>query len=753
MSDATQNLVRRAFSYGELAPALGARADLPLYQMGLKALRNFVIQKQGGVANRTGTRFVTEVKTSVNQTLLYKFVFTDSNESWLFELGDQYLRFYQEGSRVEVVTADLPAYAGATTYAQGDLVKDGGIGYYAKRTTVGDTPASSPDDWYPLAANGSSSIFEIPTPYLAPVGVRPRWTQNGATVVITHPDYPPYLLTNNDPTGNGTVPDWTLSAITFGPGISAPTNLAGSAGAAGELTLRYKATAIKATTYEESLPSSAVTIASAARGTEADPVPLTWDAVAGAAEYRLYCDPYSNGQYGFIGTAVGQASFNDTGFAPDFARTPPIDFQPFGSSSNYPEVATHYQQRRLFARTTNSPATVWGSRIGDLANMSIRSPLQDDDGIQFTLVSRDLQSVRHLIPLKVLVLMMSTGEWLVLGDESSGALVPAAINAKQYAYRGANRIPPAIIGNTIIYVQDRGSTVLDLSFDRDTGTMLGGRDLTIWSGHLFDGYTMLALDYQQTPHSTAWVVRSDGKLLSMTYLADEQQYGWARHDTGPNGAFEDVCVVPEDDGTGAADVVYVLVNRTVNGATKRYIERFKPRPVFTSSNFSAESFFVDCGITRTGASSTSVTGLSHLEGEQVIALGDGVVSGPYVVTGGAITLSAAAAIAHVGLQITAELETLDLDVHGTGIRDKRKRVQAITAIIEASRGAFKAGPDATNLMTHRRELWQSASGLLTGAYEVNMTAGFTEHGRTVVRHTDPTPLTVLGLIPRFEVGG
>jgi hypothetical protein len=84
MSDATQNLVRRAFSYGELAPALGARADLPLYQMGLKALRNFVIQKQGGVANRTGTRFVTEVKTSVNQTLLYKFVFTDSNESWLF---------------------------------------------------------------------------------------------------------------------------------------------------------------------------------------------------------------------------------------------------------------------------------------------------------------------------------------------------------------------------------------------------------------------------------------------------------------------------------------------------------------------------------------------------------------------------------------------------------------------------------------------------------------------------------------------
>lgn len=219
---------------------------------------------------------------------------------------------------------------------------------------------------------------------------------------------------------------------------------------------------------------------------------------------------------------------------------------------------------------------------------------------------------------------------------------------------------------------------------------------------------------------------------------------WHRHDT-LHGLFERVCVLPET----TEDAVYVVVKRTINNVAVRYIERLAAREDVTI----ALSYFVDCGITKNAASSTAVTGLSHLEGESVMALADGLVQGPFTVTSGAITLTTAAVRVHVGLRITAQLETLALDVGGTSIRGTRKRVQAITALVTGAVRGFYAGPDAAHLVLTRPEGWQSATGIEAGAFETNLTAAFTSEGRTVIQHTDPTPLTILGLIPQFEIGG
>lgn len=747
------SLVLRAFSAGELAPSLSARADQALYQLGLKTCRNFLIQRQGGVINRPGTRFLGEVKDSADATLLYRWSFTAASQSTLIELGDQYARFWRGGERLEVVTADLDAYSGVTAYEQGDLVKDAGVGYYALRATTGDTPASSPADWYPLPATGANSIYEIPTPWLStdftgPTG-RPRFAQDGATIVITHSGYEPRLLTNLDPTGiDDDEPSWTLSPIVFGPSIAAPANLAGTEGATGTAAPQYKVTAVKADTFEESLPTAAVTLSNAVEPpTEAAPNHLTWDAVADAVEYRVYKDPFGNGTFGLLERATEQEEFFDVGFAPDFSLTPPQAREPFGPAAHNPEVATHYQQRRVFAHTETDPATVWTSRTGFLSNLSIRSPLQDDDAVTFTISARDLHVVRHLVPLKQLVILTNTGEWLVRGN-SDGVLTPTGINLDQHAYHGASRVVPVVIGNAIVYVQARGTSLRDLRFDAPSQSALGGRDLTLFAGHLVDGYTLTAIDYQLSPHSIVWVVRSDGTLLALTYLADVDQWGWSRCDSGGD-VFEDVCVVPEDD----EDVVYVLVRRTVDGSTVRYLERLASRPLFTDASYAADAFFVDCGITQTGASTTSVTGLDHLEGETVYALADGAVQGPFTVAAGAITLTTAASTVHVGLRITAQLETLPLDVHGTGVRAQRKRIQDLVTIVETSALDFYAGPASDQLVQVRRNPWESAAGLITGQRETLLTSRFREDGHVFIQHVNPTPLAILGLIPKFEVGG
>lgn len=720
--------IQRSFAAGELAPGIAARADLALYLSALRTCRNFIVQRFGGATNRSGSKFIQEVKTSADATWLKKFI-VNASAAYAIEVGAGYFRLYKNGARVTV--AGVPAWSAVTSYVIGDLVSQGGVNYYAIAPSLNQIPPNA-TYWYPL----TGAIFEIPTPYLANLHLL-RFTppQAGGIATLTHKDYPSRELRSTGDTA------WTLLPITTAPTIPAPTGLAGTAGAAGTLNPKYVVTAAGAETYEESLASSSATIANAATPTETAPNSLTWNAVTGAAEYYVYKDPDGNGTFGFLGTATGQASFKDTGFIPDFSLTPPIARSLFGSVNNYPGTAAYYQQRRVFANTHANVETVWASRTGFPANFGISSPLQDDDAVTFSVPGA--RGIQHLVALKRLLLLSDVGEWIVLGDVD-GVLTPTGMHPEQEGYAGSAAAPvPVVVGNTVIYVQYLSRIVRDLRFDERVEGFRSS-DLTVLASHLFKS-TILRIDYAEIPHSIVWCVRDDGTLLGLTYLPEFDVYGWHRHDTGASGAFEDVCVVPEGD----EHAVYVVVRRTINGSSKRYVERFASRRITT---LNTDAFFVDCGITYNGAPATVITGLSHLEAASVVALADGIERGPFTVTGGQITLPVAASVVHVGLAITAEIETLDLDVAAAPIRDAQKRVQSISLLLEDSSRGFTIGPDATHLFALTAKPFEAA-GLVTGLVEMNLQSGFSDHGRTLIRHTSPLPLTVLGLIPHVDIGG
>ena len=535
---------------------------------------------------------------------------------------------------------------------------------------------------------------------------------------------------------------WLLTAVSTAASIAAPGGLGATAGAVGTKTYRYVVTTAKASTYEESAPSSAYTLLLAATPTDAAPNVLTWTLVAGAAEYYVYSDGgYGNGVFGFLGTASA-ASFRDVGQVPDFGRTPPIGRVLFTTTGDYPAVSVTHQQRRFFARTTHEPEAVWASRVGFRNNFNISSPLQDDDAIAFSVASNLIQPTAHLIGLNAgLVLLTPAGEWVVTGDEAD-VLRPTSINPRQHAYTGASSIKPVVIGNSIVYVQQRGSVMRDLRFDQQVEAYQG-RDLSLYAAHLFKGTTLVDIDYAQVPDSIVWAVRSDGVLLGLTYIRDEDVWGWHRHDT--DGTFEQVCVLPE----GAEDVVYVVVKRTIGGIDKRYIERLASRQ-WTELE---DAFHVDSGVTYSGTATPVVDGLDHLEGQVVYALADGVQQGPFTVASGEITLTTPAATVHAGLRYTQELETLDLDVQGSAIRDKKKRVVALSLLLEDTVLGFKAGPDAARLFNVKAATWESATAMRSDQVEVTMAAMFTNAGRVLLRHQGVTPVTVLGILPHVEVGG
>jgi hypothetical protein len=274
---------------------------------------------------------------------------------------------------------------------------------------------------------------------------------------------------------------------------------------------------------------------------------------------------------------------------------------------------------------------------------------------------------------------------------------------------------------------------------------LNGRDLTLFASHLFDGHEIDRMDYAETPHSIVWAVRDDGTLLGLTYIRDMDFWGWHRHNT--DGAFEQVCTIPEADG----DAVYCVVGRTINGANVRYIERLAKREI---TDFDEDVFFVDSGLSYSGAPANTFSGLGHLEGERVSVVADGAVLSngsdgtSFIVAGGAVTLPAEYSNVHIGLPIQyADFETLNLDAQGTAIRDKKKRVGSVTLIVDKSSRSFLSGPDSSSLVRYELGTFEAIADEHTGHVEVGLSTSWNEHGRVFVRQTDPLPLTILGILP------
>lgn len=743
-----QPTFQRTFAGGELARQLHTRADLTKYVTGLRTCRNFIILRSGGVSNRAGTRFVAALKTNSQAVELHRYVSEVGGESLLIESGPTYLRFFKNGGAVTV--SAVPAYNGGTQYVIGDLVSSAGVNYYCLADSLGNAPPNA-SFWYAMPSN----LLEIPHPFTN--GWHGSQSGNVITMVSKTGLTAPHELLF------ASLTSWVIRVISTAPGVDAPTGLIGTAGGAGTLTYAYKVTTGAADSFEESLASGVAAVPLTATPTPAAPIALIWNPVLAAAEYYIYCDPYGNGTFGFIGTATCDnpaagtpALFNDVGFTPDFAVTPPLPREPF-LTPNFPRAVGNYQQRRFLANIPGDSDAVFGSRVGFRSNFNISSPLQDDDAITFKISGSQHNPVRWLVGLKQLIVGTDAGIWVV--GQPQVPLAPSNLAADQETYAGVSKdLLPVVIGNAILYVQAQGAIVRDVRFEQEVEG-LAGRDLTIFASHLFDDYNLIALDYQQTPHSTVWAIRSDGTLLGLTYLREQDVWGWHRHDTF-QGVFEDLCVVPES----GEDVLYAIVRRTIGTSTLRYIEKLESRQIV---NYDADSFFVDSGLSYSGALATVFSGLGHLAGMKVAVLADGVVKSNgwdaaslVVSAGGTVTVPAPGggvagyATVHIGLAIQhAEIETLDLDVGGSDIRDKKKKVQSVTIHVDKTTKLFYAGRDGNSLMPYKRNPWESNDDLNEGGLEQNIQTAYNDVGRVFIQVRDPIPMTILGVIPNVTLGG
>lgn len=241
-------------------------------------------------------------------------------------------------------------------------------------------------------------------------------------------------------------------------------------------------------------------------------------------------------------------------------------------SGTYPGTCQYYQQRLVYANTINQPDTYFMSQPGLYNNFDAAIPTVDSDSITGTPWAVQINGIQFMIPsIQGLLTFTGNGVWLINGGNSV-AITPADQNAQAQSQVGCSAlVPPLFLNLHVLYVQAKNSSVRDVAYNFLTNVFTG-TDITVFSDHLFLGYTITQWAYAEEPYKTVWAVRSDGTLLSLCYIKEQEIQGWARHDT--NGLFMSVCSVIEppinEDVSYTVeppiDAIYVVTKRYIPGS-------------------------------------------------------------------------------------------------------------------------------------------------------------------------------------------
>ena len=593
-----------SFAKGVIAPSLYARVDTNMYKTALRTARNCIIHPYGGVSNRPGALLIGPVKDHTNPPRLFRF-HLGTTDQYVLEFGNEYMRVIRNDGfvlnasiNITAITQANPIVVTAVAHglSDGEEVFISGVGGMVQLQNMRFIVTNSTTNTlqlqnqvtgeyvdsrnYSAFTSGGTvaEIFELATPYLQADLETVKMVQNGNTLTITHPSYAPRDLTRS---GHN---NWTLSTLTFAPTLGTPGSVNVATNTSGSQTTKYQVTAISDTdgSFEESLAGSAETTTGAVPPDNT----ITWATVTNAQRYAVYRQ--DNGIYGLLGETE-ELTFKDVNIATDLSIGPPRSRNPFVST--FPAASGYFEQRQVYGATDVEPDKSWYSQTGLRLNMSVSNPLQADDAITASLSSQDVQEIRHYISLEDLIVFTNAGEWRVNSGPDS-AFSADTIKQKQQTNWGSSHRVPIIMGRTILFLEDGDARVRSLGFSLQEDGYVG-TDMTILANHLLaeEGPNKwIAVDWthSQFPEPRIFIVRSDGKVLTMTFNQEQEVIAWTVWDT--KGKYES-CTSLRRSVNAVEDGVYFVIKRTINGQVVRFIERVYSRK-FSDPR---DQFFVDAG--------------------------------------------------------------------------------------------------------------------------------------------------------------
>ena len=746
--------IQPAFTGGEISPDVASRVDLDKYQLALLQAQNAVIRPYGAVKKRSGTIYCGCTKDN-GEAILYPFQFT-SGLDYMLEFGAGYIRVWRDGKYlgVEVETPfqledlqklrfvqsvdvmyicsgkypvkKLSRYTEArweltdvnwTLIAYGDINMDENLKVQPSATT-GTITLTATSDLFSTDDIGDSMKIEQ---YV-----------NGSAVAVE----------SSGTTTTGTIQvGKTWKVITHGTWTGTVTvQISYDSGASWRNLRTY-------TGKNDYNPTESGDVEDYAL------MRLYVAISSGTVKADLSAYPYTHTGYVKI-TAVSSATVAIavvTKMLGDTSATDDWYFAAWSKTNGYPNCATFFQDRLVFGGCDAYPQRVWMSMSGDYENFEVKKEsgtVTDDSAITADLISRQAYTISHMDVGNDLIVMTEGNLWTISGGET---VTPTNITPRQQENYGTSDVIPLRVGSRVVYVQRRGSIIRDTGYSYNTDSYVG-QDLTLLAKHLIKGKTILDGTYAQEPDSMLYFVTSDGTLICLTYVPEQKVYGWSRFIT--DGKYIDVCSI----ASGNNDIIYALIQRTINGETKHYVE------VFDIDHSESESQQDYCmmdaaAIVESDTAQDTLSGLEHLEGKNVWVMGDGYLFESMTVKDGTISLPQASKRIVVGLPYTEILEQPNWDAGNTDSGTVQGRMKSVSTAILRLDNSFggRIGPDADNpneiiYDDERMELGEDV--LFSGDLKVSLAiGGFNTKGRTYIVHDTPYPFSISAIIREVTFGG
>lgn len=832
------------FVGGEISPLVAARCDIGHHHKSCVRMQNFVALPQGPAVLRPGTTFINYTRRN-KAAWLIPFQFSNA-QSYLIEATDQYFRFYKDGGIIvedtKTITGISSASPGVVTsashgYASGDEIYVSGVGGTTELNnrwflvvkidantfslTDVDGNAVSTTGYGAYTSGGTAArVYEMVTPYLEADISRIQWAHCEDAMYLVHPKYFVRRLVRGT-----TETSWTLSRANLS---TAPA------------------------LFDVDLTVSGIT--------KANPGVLTTGTHGLSVGDHVYIDGIVgmtelNNRHFLVNSIPAATTFslktldgvvvNTSGYTAYSSGGKVTKYDAGGKPSS---VTFVNDGRLLYGGTTVNPSTFWGSKgpttAGAVQYDDFATGSAATDGLKFTLATTSgtgkVENIQWMTETEKFIIVGTNNTIRrVFGDTEQEAIKPTSIKARASSADGVAPILPVVNGSTLVFVRVDGKGVESFEFDY-TRDGYRSMDLTVLSPSMFSaGITQLVRTVGRP--TIIWALRSDGVLLGLTYFQDDQTpvFGWHRHIAG-KGSVESIGVLPRDSNF---EQLWIIVNREVNGITRRCVEAMDDPVVFPdmldfddtgrylnalweaqkgaahldskvawsgaqtvgitlssgaatlgttgvtvtadSSVFTASmvgreiwgaydadgvgggrleitGFTSDTVVTGTVKqafsdqltftswflTATTLSGLGHLEGENVTIVADGAVH-EGVVADGEITLQSPASKAAVGFAFTGLLGLLPLSFDSGGrAMYYRQSITQIVFDVYAS-AALEYGTDLNDLSSlnfrHSTDPTDRAVPLYTGAEKIAYTDSWGD-GRTLyLRQTAPLPTVIRGL--------
>lgn len=321
--------------------------------------------------------------------------------------------------------------------------------------------------------------------------------------------------------------------------------------------------------------------------------------------------------------------------------------QVWSATKGYPSTCLFYEQNLCFGGSKYKPNTFWKSRVGQVTSFENVANYAND-AISATIASEQIDEIVNMYANRGIQIFTSGAEWNI----EDGTLTPDDIQVKKNTSNGSlGTVRPVDIAGTTMFIERNGKSLLSYVYN-NVQDALTTSSLSLLTD-MIDAPVAMAVDYNSSKDvgNFLYIVNGDGTMPTACILLDQQINSFVRFET--DGEIKSVV---------SAGDTYILVERD----TGLFLEKL-------------DEYQSDCTI-ETTTSSTTVSGLSDLEGQDVYAYSDTELYGTFTVSSGAITLpSIPTGTVYVGLPFTYQIISNKVAINGQ-TNNIEKRISKATVV-------------------------------------------------------------------------